>query len=263
MELVTNIVNKAKNFIGHEKASVFSKTIHLYQDDIFLVSFPKSGNTWLSFIIANLLKKDNENINFHNVINYIPELGIHNQKILNLNRPRIIKSHDTYNSQFSVVIYLVRDPRDVYVSYYHYKRKLLPESQSFSEFLRKNDLYPCRWHTHVESWMDKSNVALFLKYEDILADTFGKVCKVAEVILGNVPSDERIWEAIENSSFNKMKAIEKEYGRPFKSRAQEIKSSTFVRKGTIGDWNNHFTEEDKEYLGTEVGSLLEILGYAA
>ncbi|MEQ9443821.1 MAG: sulfotransferase domain-containing protein [Cyclobacteriaceae bacterium] len=232
----------------------------IYNDDTFLVSYPKSGNTWVRFIIANLLKKDSDHINFHTAVNYVPEIGIHNEIAENLERPRILKSHQLYNSAFPKVVYLVRDPRDVYVSYYHYLKKRLPESTNFSQFLRDKITSPDSWKAHVDSWKDKSNVIATFKYEEMLANTFEEVSRLAHV-LGIIVDKEKIEQAVKASSFSKMKQIEQENGRPFRNESDKATATSFVRKGKNGDWVNYFSSEDLEYLAQNTSDLANRFGY--
>ena len=74
-----------------EKASSQWLPDPLYADDIFITSYPKSGNTWLRFLLANLLKRHEEEIDFHTVHNYVPEVGKQADIIKTLKRPRIFK----------------------------------------------------------------------------------------------------------------------------------------------------------------------------
>lgn len=233
----------------------------IYPDDTFLVSYPKSGNTWVRFILANLMKADDEVIDFHSAIRYVPEIGTHNDILINTPRPRIIKSHSMYDKTYPKVIYLVRDPRDTYVSYYYYLKKSLPVDISFSEFLRKPDMHPSRWHSHVESWLDKPNISLVIKYEDLLLNTHQEVCKIANLLFKKQLSEEKIKLAIQASSFEGMKKIEQEKGRPFKTEDAAAKATTFVRKGGKGDWANYFSREDEEFLKAEAEHILRCLNY--
>src|SRR5207253_5494584 len=97
------------------------RALTIYPDDVFLVSYPRSGNTWTRFLIGNLLSI-NEPVNFANIESKIPEIYNNpNRKLRRLPRPRIIKSHEVFDPRYKKVIYIVRDPRDVAVSYYHWK----------------------------------------------------------------------------------------------------------------------------------------------
>lgn len=236
----------------------------VYPDDLFLVSFPKSGNTWMRFILANLLKGDSEEtIDFHTTIKYVPEVGVHQEEVDALDRPRVLKSHAAYMKAYPKVIYIVRDARDVYVSYYHYLRKSLPEGMSFSSFLRKEDMRPCRWHEHVSSWIDQPNVYV-ARYEDLLADTFTEVNRIVEYWGAYNFSDTEIKRAIEASDFKSMQQLEAKSGRPFKTENEKhIKTETFMRKGAAGDWVNYFDDEDYAFLLSEAQDLFLRFGYTS
>jgi len=229
----------------------------IYPDDIFLVSYPKSGNTWMRFVFSHMMKKGQETINFHNVHEIFPEYHISKLNELNSQpRPRLIKSHLLYNKKFPKVVYLIRDPRDVYVSYYFYLKNKLPENTTFKEFLRKKDLYPSRWQTHVESWLDKPNT-LILKYEDLLAEPVQKVSEIVDFVGFNF-SHEEIAAAVEKSTVKKMQEVEEKFGR----RAnEEDNCEKFVRKGEKGDWKNHFDDEDLAFLIAEAGLTMKKCDY--
>src|SRR6266446_6907697 len=83
-----------------------ARGLTVYPDDTFLVSFPRSGNTWIRFLVGNLLSPDDP-VSFATLESRIPE------------------------------IYDVRDRRDVAVSYYEFqlKRKVISEDCSLEEFL--------------------------------------------------------------------------------------------------------------------------------
>ena len=92
------------------------RRVTVFPDDTFLVSYPKSGNTWVRFLLANLIHP-NEKVSFSNINRLLPAPGVLSKRFLRtLPRPRILKSHEPFDARFKKVIYLVRDPRDVAVS---------------------------------------------------------------------------------------------------------------------------------------------------
>lgn len=128
------IKNYLKELIGKRVPGSFSK---IRKDDIFLVSYPKSGNTWLRFLFGNLIYE--EGVNFTNIISKIPDIYTSSkQELDSIKSPRIIKSHEPFLKCFQKVIYIYRDPKDVVVSYYFWFKKFNPELDiSFDNFFDK------------------------------------------------------------------------------------------------------------------------------
>ena len=133
--------------------------------DIYLVSFPKSGSTWLNFIIANinmLMSGQNRRVTFQNIHQYIPD--IHDCRFVNkpfLEWPglNIIKSHSLYNRLYPHVIYIVRKLADVLVSYYKFQIGLGNYSGSLSDFIRSENGIK-NWNKHVIGWFLQSPASL-------------------------------------------------------------------------------------------------------
>ena len=99
------------------------RALQIFPDDVFLVSFPKSGNTWTRFLIANLAHPE-QPASFANLYELVPDPEGTPKRIFDrIPRPRIIKSHECFDPRYPRVIYIVRDPRDVALSQYHYHRK--------------------------------------------------------------------------------------------------------------------------------------------
>jgi tetratricopeptide (TPR) repeat protein len=230
----------------------------MYPDDTYLVSYPKSGNTWVRFLLANLLKKEDEDIDFHTVHKHIPEVGSQKNLLRELKRPRLIKSHAPFINAYPKVIYLVRDGRDAYVSFYYHRQKQLSPKIDFNTYLLSEDHYPCRWGEHVLSWLREKQQTrlLVVKYEDLKNDCFSQLRRML-VFLGVNRESNRIEAAIKASSFENMKRIEAEKGRLFADQGPEV----FMRKGIVGDWKSHFGSKEKRFFKSTEGQLLVELGY--
>lgn len=235
----------------------------IFDDDVFLVSYPKSGNTWMRFLVANLIRKPQyPAIDFYNVHDYCPEWENLSGKIQDKKNPyKIFKSHQPYNDLFGKVVYIVRDPRDMYISYCHYMLPSLKEKWDLAQFIEKFDSPYGRWSTHVASWVnsEKGNSSDFclIKYEDMLTNPVENLRKVAEFI-GLPVCDEELKSAVGHSSFNNMKDIEKKKGRKH-SRQDNI---TFVRKGAAGEWRDCFGKSEWDaFRAHEDIQLMERLGY--
>src|SRR5437016_1515062 len=128
-------------------------------DDVFLVSFPKSGNTWTRFLLANLVYPE-QPATFANIHRLIPDPSATSKKDFDrLRRPRIIKSHECFDPRYPRVIYIVRDPRDVAVSQYHYHRKLKKIDDEYAiekfvtRFLAGETCPHGSWGQNVATWL--------------------------------------------------------------------------------------------------------------
>ncbi len=119
--------------------------VGLQENDIILTSFPKSGNTWVRFFLCNLIsicEWEGKTVDFTTLDQTMPELGIDNllRPWKHDTVPRIVKTHKHFWSIFlnHKIILIVRDPRDVMVSYYHFETtKERPRFKgTFSEFIR-------------------------------------------------------------------------------------------------------------------------------
>jgi len=149
-------------------------------DDIYLVEFPKSGVTWLSFLLGNIerlyinVEEEITFFNYHKWVVDVHQLAYSpiNRK-LNLQRT-FIKSHSEYNPNYYFVIYLMRDPLDVIVSYYNFMVDLDGYQGSFSDLVKDPKLGVLAWKKSVNSWIHgKVQAQSFhlIKYEDLLIDT--------------------------------------------------------------------------------------------
>lgn len=105
------------------------RSLKVYPDDTFLVSYPKSGNTWVRFLVANFVHAE-QDVTLLGADRLIPNVDGESRKYFKqMPQPRVIKSHYPFHPSYKRVIYVVRDPRDVVVSQYHFqiKRGVLPE----------------------------------------------------------------------------------------------------------------------------------------
>src|SRR5580700_5193940 len=118
--MIYGIKTVLKYLLGTDIAD---RNLAVYPDDTFVVSYPRSGNTWTRFLIASLVFPS-EVVTFTNIDRMIPDTSSQSNRALKRTpRPRIIKSHQYFDPRYRRVIYIVRDPRDVALSYYDFQRK--------------------------------------------------------------------------------------------------------------------------------------------
>lgn len=235
--------------------------VRLRSDDVFVVSYPRSGNSWVRFLFANLMRgPDAGEVDFHTLSAYVPELGRHDDIIARMNGPRVIKSHAMFSREFCNVIYIVRDARDVYVSYYHFLRHRLPEGMGFGDFLASMSQYvPSFWSDHVDCWLlaRRHPHLLLVRYEDMVRDCAREFERMVE-FAGIKPTSRAIADAVRLSSFEEMRRSERARGRPYQAEAP----SQFVRRGEVGGWRAYFGgRERRVFPGRDKETLVRV-GYA-
>ncbi len=226
-------------------------------DDVWLISFPRSGVTWLSFLLANLMvrycKKDIK-VNFETIYNIVPDIHYKKSDIPENSKfapfPRVIKSHSEYLSDYKRVIYLIRDPRDVMVSYYDYLTKRIngPRFKDFSEFIRDKSYGIVAWCKHLKSWMNRWDI--IIRYEDFKKNPFVQLRKISSFLAINNIVESDIKFAVEKSSFKNMQLMERKEGMV---KSKDFKKNfVFMRQGKIGVWKDLFNESDSEYYRRQV-----------
>lgn len=233
-------------------------------DDTFLVEFPKSGITWLTFLIAsvNLQKSGLERLpTFFAINDLVPD--IHTSRHLPPPLPfpshRFIKSHAPYNPLYSKVIYLVRDPRDVMASYYAFASKLGWYQGSLSDMIRDPQFGIEAWVNHAQSWLTQTRPSVsfnVIRYEDLRSDT-ASVLKHIYALLGFTIEPEVIHAAVEGSSFSKMKENEAFCADRNLTLPDNF---TFVRKGGRSH-KEEISAEDLRYIEQLAGETMKIFGY--
>ena len=246
------------------------RNLTVLPDDVYLVSYPRSGNTWTRFLIANLLDSENPP-SFADIEARIPAINLWPDKyLLQLRRPRFLKSHDYFDPRYRRVIYIVRDPRDVAVSMYHYsiKRRELADGYPVGDFVPRfingefmSDF--ANWEDHVRSWMGTRagrNEFLLLQYENMLANLEGELAKVAAFL--NVPiTSEGLSRTARLSSAERLRELEKQQSTQWKLTKNTRQDKPFVRAAKSGSWKETLPAESVKQIECAWGSTMQVFGY--
>jgi hypothetical protein len=247
------------------------RNLTVFPNDIFLVSYYRSGSTWTRFLVGNLVNNEDP-VTFANVERRVPPIYIWPDRVLR-SLPRIFKSHECFDPRYPRIIYILRDPRDVAVSFYYYclKMRILREGYSMDDFVGRfisakivpyADRVGC-WEDHVLSWLrlrtGKPGFFL-LRYEDLQADPARELAKVAS-FLGVEATPEKIERAVSLSSASSMRSLEakqsKEWGVTKDSR-QDIR---FVREAKSGGWRDKLSAASVQAIEHAWGTTMRELGY--
>ncbi len=230
-----------KRLLGKSKAG---RGVTVFPDDAFIVSYPRSGNTWMRFLVGNLLFARQSSTDFLNIENRIPDIYQNdNAALMKIGRPRVLKSHEPFDPRYKKVLYIVRNPVDVVVSYYYYMMQVrgIDREYPLQKFARRfldGDLDSFgTWREHVTGWYGKragNGNVLFMRYEDMRSDTEDCLREVAE-FLGIEASAEDLSNAVARSTGDRMLALEKEQAsqwRPLKGAREDLH---FVRSAAAGN----------------------------
>ena len=254
---------------------------------IWLASYPKSGNTWIrSFLCTYLfLDIDKENFSF-DVLRHIPsfpskklfnahgldpkniqevaETWIKVQRKINLNKKiNFLKTHNAsgnYNKHYFTdknntlgAIYIVRDPRDVLVSYSRYIKKNIREtlklisSDNHIGFLEDHEGVEGEirgsWSQHYNSWKNFNiKETIIIKYEDLIEDPFGNFLKVINYLnkLFKLKVDEeKIKKCIKITNFNNLQNLEKKTGYKLTNTLE----APFFNTGKTKQWQKELDQK--------------------
>jgi hypothetical protein len=256
-----------KYLLGRDVAD---RHLTIFHDDIFLASYPRSGNTWVRFLLANLIYPNHE-VGFVNIGQLVADPARASKKFLkSLPRPRILKSHYPFDPRYRKVIYVVRDPRDVAVSEYYLnlkKRRIDPnlslDGFAVERFLAGNSSDYGSWWENVGSWMvaRKGDPSfLLVRYEDLLTQTVHELSRIAEFL--SINADARHLEtAVQRSCFDRMREIEQRETDLWEGTRDTRKDIPFVRAAKAGGWKNALSRESAEKIEAAWSPLMVSLGY--
>jgi hypothetical protein len=263
-----------KRFIGGTKRLLRlhrpGRDLEVFPDDIFLVSYPKSGNTWTRFLVANLVYPD-QPVDFATINRLTPDPeALSVRQLAQMPRPRIIKSHQYFDPRYRRVIYIVRDPRDVVLSEYHFniKRGMIEENYPIEKFvasflqLNIEQTYGT-WAENVASWLyvrGSDPGFLLIRYEDLQADGMRELARIAE-FLGIVPDPQRLTLALERSSADRMRELERKQAHLWSSTRQTRLDKPFVRTAESGGWKTELPQACVAEIESAWGKVMEGLGY--
>ena len=246
------------------------RDITIFPDDVFITSYPRSGNTWTRFLIGNLIHQEEE-VTFISVERLVPDMYKHSDRVLRqLPRPRVVKSHECFDPRYRKVIYIVRDPRDCAVSNYHWELKLrsVKEGYPIEDFVPRwmnPDFWPRigSWGDHVSSWLATRKGKegfMLMRYEDLKENPQRELTRVAEFV-GMDASPERVKRAIDLSSAENMRKIEKKQSGKWVATTLTRQDKPFVRNATSGGWKTVLPEKTVAYIEEHWGHLMVELGY--
>lgn len=269
---------------------------------VWLASYPKSGNTWLRILLANLLADGDgpQDINGLDLPfrvashrRLVDDLSLLDSDLLRHDEVEklralthdafaaeqssavFVKTHDAYTRlddgtpvlgrRGRAAVCLVRDPRDVAVSYaFHSDFSFTCSIAAMGDATNiltgyRHAQTPQRlldWSGHVKSWLDQADIPIHvIRYEDLLADTAGEFVRTL-AFLGIAADTEAVARAVRHAAFAALQAQEK-----VADFAERAGSALFFREGRSGAWRQHLTIEEVRTIEDAHRATMERLGY--
>ncbi|XP_070377344.1 sulfotransferase ssu-1-like isoform X2 [Dermacentor albipictus] len=202
-----------------------------FDEDVFVVAYPKCGTTWLQFMVYSIYTGGAGGLpsatECRKTMAFLEISGA--EGVTSIQRPGVIKTHLPFHLQpYSAkakYIYVARNPYDCCVSFYHHmksRQRRYFQDVTFDQFLDmfvRGEVDFVDYFDHLLSWYEHRgdpNV-LFLTYEDLKQDTPGCILRIADFLgkeeYGNKMKEEPsvLDNVVELTSFQNMKSINKEF----------------------------------------------------
>nr|GMC69587.1 flavonol sulfotransferase-like [Ipomoea batatas] len=234
--------------------------------DIVLCSAMKTGTTWLKALAFAIVTRNrfdvlssSDNNNNHPLFNAVPhdcipflevDLVENNKKDPEM---PLLSTHLPFSSLPKCIIskdckmvYICRDPKDTFVSYWHFLQRVHPGEQlslekEFEMFCDGSSIYGPYWDHVLGYWkasIERPDRVLFLKYEDLKRDTLFYVRKLGEFMGQPFTAEEEMRGAAKLSGLEVNKSGKHRQGTPL-----SVNNDSFFRRGVVGDWKNLLTPQ--------------------
>lgn len=217
-------------------------------DDTIVVSYPKSGRTWLRVMFDYL--------NIH--LKYDHFLITADRKNFNYENRTIVG--DTFASK--KIIFLIRDPRDVVVSSYFQSSKREQVYQgSIADYIRCPEFGIHRILDYQITWLANKAVSkdfFVVRYEDLMQDTVASLEKIVEFLGIKKISRRKLNRTIELFHFENMHHFEKigllgaRYGNRLRPLGDKSQDAFKVRRGVVGGYKDYLSPNDIDYCNQQM-----------
>lgn len=260
MKIVTFVekllVKRLENLAGYLqriKEYQYFEILQERDDDIYIITFLKSGTTWMQMILYQMLHDGD--MDFEHIYDVSPWLkneavnGKDAHRVNELPSPRVFKSHDPYDlfdeEGKSKFIFVYREGMDVAVSLNHHRRNYNNPDETLQETIDKyfsiEEEY--NWFNFSGTWLANENGLdiLYVSYEDLKSNLDKCLDEIAAFLNVELDAGRRA-RIKERSSFEFMKKHESKFGE---QAPKKIVYDKFIRKGEVGEGKKVLTEEQQ------------------
>ncbi|KAJ8289741.1 hypothetical protein GJAV_G00004770 [Gymnothorax javanicus] len=259
---------------AHTEESIkFAMAFEITDDDVFAITYPKSGTTWMQEILP-LILNGGDLTPVQTIPNWdrVPWLEETRAALVLKDQPppRAMVSHlpfhlmpPTFYTSKAKVIYITRNPKDVAVSSFHFHSmaSFLDDPGTLDEFLDKflaGQVLFGKWTDHVKSWRNTGieDRILYMTYEEMVKDLKGSLHRM-EQFLGRELSPDALEKVANHCQFNNMKTNIMSNFSLVPQDIMDNSKSPFFRKGITGDWRNHFNAEQNARFSAVIKKEME------
>ncbi|CAH8374530.1 unnamed protein product [Eruca vesicaria subsp. sativa] len=241
--------------------------------DIILATNPKSGTTWLKALVFALINRHNFPVSSGNhpllVTNphlLVPFLeGVYyespNFDFSKLPSPRLMNTHlslfslpESIKSSSCKIVYCCRNPKDMFVSLWHFGRKLAPQEtadypieKAVKAFCEGKFIGGPFWDHVLEYWyasLENPNKVLFVTYEELKKQPGDSIKRIAEFLGCGFTGEEEVKEIVKLCSFESLSCLE--VNKEGNKLPNGVETKAFFRKGEIGGWGDTLSDSMAE-----------------
>ena len=249
--------------------------------DVVVVSFGKSGRTWLRVMLSRVYQLKHK-LSTRNI------LGFDNLHYRNRAIPKIFFTHDNYIKDYTgqsdskadfytkKVVLLARDPRDVAVSqFFQWKFRMKPEKKVLNEYPTQEQDVPIfdfvmdpgaglpKIMAFMNLWAEEIphlKHFLLVRYEDLKANPHQTLNDLLG-FMDTPATDEQIAEAVDFASYDNMKQMEQQRtfwlsGGRLVPKDRNNPNSYKVRRAKVGGYRDYFQDDELERINTMVDETL-------
>lgn len=237
----------------------------LDRKDFFVGGYPRSGTTWLRFMLYEALT--GRSAGFEVVLRAIPDMEEDKGGALEVpTGGRILKTHEPWRREYRRAVCVIRDVRAVVCSSYRYALRRLVYAGSFERFVfqfmaGRTSPYGS-WRRNVASWLRAAEDPLrgvhVLRFEDLREDPEGRLRDVLR-FLGVEVDGRRIRSAVRSNTVEAMRRKEDAEALPrWRGVDRKIR---FVHRGRADEWKELLSRRQIRRIETWAGGLMGRLGY--
>lgn len=237
--------------------------LEIRDSDVFVITYPKSGTIWMQQILL-LIEAEGEVTSISQAEkngDLVPWIEVRGSRaaFIKAPSPRLRVSHlppeflpAALSRKKGKVIYVARNPKDILVSYFYFHQlaNMLETPKDFDDFFEKfltGRVFGGSWFQHVKTWYShrEDMNMLFITYEEMIQDLSSVVKRISSFLDRDL-TEEQLTNVVKHSTFKNMKKIPQASYEQVSDDLLNHSKGVFMRKGTVGDWKNHFTVAQSE-----------------